>query len=418
MKKIISSLFLTLVLIFFSNFAGAEEDSPGTVESKDKPTVEYKSGFIVRTPDDEFNLSISGGAHVWHYWESVENGQDTNTFKIRRATLIFSGTVFKMLNVTTIFQASTGSDFTYVSGITSTTDPTTGFITSTTAATKKEQKLMTYWQTVGKLTIAPEFILEAGQLYLPFDRMGETSSGSRLFVEVPITATQKDGITTGTTSTIARNSLGTDFDLGLRMSGAMQKFDYFVGIVNGAGGYSLNGNNEFNYGARLVYNILGKVGYAESDLGWSDNLQFAIGAGTVFEDENATDPNTSTPLNWIWNGTADIGLKWRGLAINSAIYTRKLKTGLGYSLDDFGYYAHIGYFVIPKKVELGARMAQIFREGPDNNSNEFGGVATWYIKGNNLKLQTDYTNVLDYENITGTNNETIHRVRTALIMKF
>ncbi|MBI2091615.1 MAG: hypothetical protein HYT75_01285 [Deltaproteobacteria bacterium] len=407
MKKVLFWLIIVLASIATYNAARAEDTAEAAAPA-DKPTVEYKGGFIIRTPDDKFNLKINGAAHLWHFWESVEGGQDTNTFRLRRATFMTTGTFHEKFSVTTIFQTTTTGGFDYVKEVDA----------AGVATTEHEDRLLTYWQTTATLTIMPELVIEGGHVYLPFDRLGETSSGSRLFTELPITATQRDGIKGTTTSSIARNPFGTDEDIGIRIGGDISKFNYNIGVVNGTGAHTLNGNNEFNYGLRLMYNILGAVGYAESDLDWSETPQLAIGTGTIFEDEDAVDANTGTGLNWAWLASTDIGFKWRGLALNTDLYFRKLKTAASLSLDDVGYYIHLGYFVLPKKVEVGARAAQMFREGPDNNSNEFGGVVTWFIKGQNLKLQTDYTNVLDYDAIIGTNNQTRHRIRTALILKF
>jgi hypothetical protein len=405
MKKVLFWLIIVLASIATYNAARAEETAATAAAPADKPTVEYKGGFNIRTPDDKFNLNIGGVAHLWHFWESVEGGQDTNTFRLKRAGFRITGTFFEKFSVTTILQTGTNPGFDYLAAPAATT-------------AEHKENLFTYWQTTAALTIKPELVIEGGHVYLPFDRLGETSSSSRLFVDIPITATQTDGIKGTTTSSIARNAFGTDEDIGLRVSGDISKFNYNVGIVNGTGAHSFNGNNEFNYGLRLMYNILGAVGYSESDLGWSETPQLAIGTGTMFEDEDAVDANTGTGLNWAWLASTDIGFKWRGLSLNTDLYFRKLKTAASLSLDDVGYYIHLGYFVLPKKVEVGGRAAQMFREGPDNNSNEFGGVVTWFIKGQNLKLQADYTNVLDYDAITGTNNQTRHRIRTALILKF
>jgi hypothetical protein len=59
-------------------------------------------------------------------------------------------------------------------------------------------------------------------------------------------------------------------------------------------------------------------------------------------------------------------------------------------LTDIGYYAGIAYYVIPKKLELAIQGSQAIRQGPANDSFEFGCAVNWYIVGNNLKLQLVY----------------------------
>ncbi|MBI4223531.1 MAG: hypothetical protein HY609_01225, partial [Deltaproteobacteria bacterium] len=85
-------------------------------------------------------------------------------------------------------------------------------------------------------------------------------------------------------------------------------------------------------------------------------------------------------------------------------------------LRDTGYYGNAGYFFIPKKLEGMLTVSQLFREGADNNSNEFGGGLNYYIHDNKVKMQFDYTNVLDYDDIAGLNNATYHRFRLMFSM--
>ncbi len=77
-------------------------------------------------------------------------------------------------------------------------------------------------------------------------------------------------------------------------------------------------------------------------------------------------------------------------------------------MDDLGYYANAGYYVIPQKLEIALQAGQIFREGPDNNSNQFGGGINWYIIGNNMKLQAAFNWIEDYDDIAGRKNNNIY----------
>ena len=46
--------------------------------------------------------------------------------------------------------------------------------------------------------------------------------------------------------------------------------------------------------------------------------------------------------------------------------------------------------MIPKKLELALQASQSIRQGPANDSYEFGGGINYYIFGNNLKAQLSY----------------------------
>jgi hypothetical protein len=79
----------------------------------------------------------------------------------------------------------------------------------------------------------------------------------------------------------------------------------------------------------------------------------------------------------------DAGIKWNGLAINAQYFMRWLND---FEADgplplattfDHGYELTAGYFVIPKKLQLYGRGAQVF--GEFGNSSEYGGGARWYF---------------------------------------
>lgn len=402
MKRIIVAIMLGVMVPVMSL---AQE----LVVEEEKPLSGYDGGFYIKTRDDAFKLQFNGRAQLQYRYVRKPNAPDDSTFMLRRGLLAATATFFEKFEVAASILAGTTSGFTYA---------TPGGGTDT----HRDQILLS--EFTGTLNLYPALSIQVGDVYLPMDRMGETSSKSRLFVEVPLTATQSDG---GTVRTIARNPFGTDQDMGVRINGDISKFSYSIGAVNGSGGHAYNANNELNYGLRLVYNILGNPGYTEGDFGWSEDPQLAIGGGAVYEDEDAVDSSTGLPLLWALSTSGDAAFKWRGFTILGDVYMRKLRSVSGgsnyFNLDDFGYYVHSSYFVVPKKLELGGRIAQIFREGPLNDSQEYGGVVNYYINGYNVRWQTDYTLVRDYEQNIGTvavgsYSKLLHRVRSMITLSF
>lgn len=67
-----------------------------------------------------------------------------------------------------------------------------------------------------------------------------------------------------------------------------------------------------------------------------------------------------------------------------------LNTGDSGTIHQQGGYWQAGYFIVPQKVELVARLGGIWDFGGDNMWEYAGGV-NYYIRGNNLKLQADVT---------------------------
>lgn len=362
----------------------------------------WDNGFYLKSEDGNFKMKIGGRMQ---FQEVVEKRSETkpttpkapgasnnfsDSFKIRRVRIQTTGTLFDKLDWFTVLNSGTAGG----------------------TATNFD----TLWIAGFTYNLLTNFRISGGMVQLPMDRMGENSSAAYLGIEPPLTATQEDGIKA---LTIARDTLGLPFDLGIRFDGEVgPKFEYAFGVANGNGIRTANVNNELSYGARVMFNALGRVGYKETDFAWSESPNLSIGMGTGFEDEDAADPAGPT-RNWSWSASGDVAFRYKGLAVNTELYYRLVgmsatsveDTNGDKRLKDVGYYANAGYYVIPKKLEFTLTASQIIREGADNNANEFGGGLNWYIHNESVKFQFDYTNVLDYEDLPGLNNAVYHRFR-------
>ncbi|MBI2344166.1 MAG: hypothetical protein HYV02_07550 [Deltaproteobacteria bacterium] len=362
-------------------------NNPVVPEVTQKPLAGYDNGFILRSADEAFALKIAARSQFQHQYRNIRQaGQvDTNTFVMRRARFYLLGTIFK--------------NFDFSLWLNHGTHPTA--------------PSNTYWWADMTARIVPEFNITAGMTTMPIDRFGETSSGKYAFVEAPITATQEDGIQD---RTIARQAFSNPETLGIRLWGDISRFHYILGVGNGDARQIFNQTRAFAYGARVWVDLIGNPGYDETDFAYTETPGFAIGAGTSFDPQDATDANiNNVTLNWAWTSSGDMILKWRGLSLLGEAYFRRAKVTTGnFTLDDFGYRGQVGYFVLPKKLELVARGVQIYREGPDNNVYEFGGGLNWYIEGHNIKLQVDYSRLKDYDATIGTGGIATDRFRTML----
>jgi hypothetical protein len=95
----------------------------------------------------------------------------------------------------------------------------------------------------------------------------------------------------------------------------------------------------------------------------------------------APDVTLDEALYKMW--AIDAGFKSTGLAINGQYFTRWLNDFVANgplpvsSTFDNGYELTAGYFVVPRKLELYGRGAQVFGEFGD--SSEYGGGARWYF---------------------------------------
>jgi hypothetical protein len=212
-----------------------------------------------------------------------------------------------------------------------------------------------------------------------------------------------------------RSSFGAPDGLGLNFSGEISKFFYSLSLVNGVeSNYQFNPNMRISAGTRLGVNILDSVPGSQTDYECSSKPKLTASAGFNYGAKRV-DPNTGADIKYILTGTAGVALRWGGFAFNTEGYWRRTRiTSPGTAvwsrpqLDDIGYYASAAYYVIPQKLEIAAIGAQIFREGPDNNSYEFGGGINWYIFDNNFKLQGNFTWQEDFDDVLGLENNNIY----------
>lgn len=171
-----------------------------------------------------------------------------------------------------------------------------------------------------------------------------------------------------------------------------------------------------DYGARPLY----------SDLEWNESLVVRLGSSLSFARERGVDqadvplaeenflrltdgtrlvaPGALAPgvtvnafdlLLW----TLDFAGKHRGFSWNGEYFFRWVSSlegngplPLGHFFDH-GFYAELGYFVVPEQWELIARTSQIY--GEFGSAFEYSGGVNWFINGtNNLRLTIDVTRVI------------------------
>lgn len=395
MKRLI--LWLIIVLVAIAATAAAEETKKTSKE--DPVNVGYDKGFFIKNNDDSFIFKINGRFQPQVYFTKV-TGSDSNwTFGIRRARLDFNATMVSdnIMNIS-LEHATKSASFDYVN------------VTNAYAIHK----------------FMPELSVTAGMVGLPLDIIGWRSSNGYQLPEAPITNSQTDG--SAAQMTPLRTSFGVPNGLGMTLDGTFSKKLYYrVSVINGAaeathtvsatgvvtkaaGGqesnYELNFNKRVSAGARLAYDIFENAGSFENDIPYSEKARWTISIGGTYQSKRE-DPNfvVMPTIGYLITGSAGTSFKYRGFSITAEAYGRKTKidnpgsaTFYSNTLDDMAYYVDSGYFVIPNKLEIAGRIAQIFREGPHNNSYEIDGGINWFPTGKpNLKLMTAYTMQRYYE---------------------
>ena len=197
--------------------------------------------------------------------------------------------------------------------------------------------------------------------------------------------------------------------------------------------YAVHHMPEFAYTARLVWNVMGNYGYKEGAHKNSDEWDVTFGlAGAFYHEEPTVGAGTEDK---VMMGNADIGFKYKRLSFQSEVFYRHSDASAAASaVKDFGYYAQLGYFFVPEHFEMAVRMSSLFDdtsnsgnasifnngsltslggnfdgvdEGSDaDNEHEFSLVGSYYFSGTPIKLQAQYSFMLD--GVAGTDDIVNH----------
>lgn len=356
----------------------------------------YDGGFYIKNEDDSFKLKVGGRVQTKLYWlrNKQNNPKDSISFEMRRAVLSVKANYHDIV--------STGFSLMHAIG---------------TAANNNFQNVNVTGAYIS-IEVLPQFVVTTGMVGLPLDMMTETSSKWFLLTEAPITSTQDDGLTA---ITPLRPSFGTPDGLGVNFSGGYWKWFYALSVVNGTeSNYQLNPDRKMSFGFRTGFNILDPVPGSQTDFENSTTPKLTVSMGTMYQGKR-TDPNTTANIKYLWTSSLGVALRWAGFAFTTEGYYRKTRiTSLGTALwarpklTDIGYYAAVGYYILPQKFEIAAQAGQIIRQGPDNDAWQFGGGLNYYIFDNNLKAQLDYRLTTDFDDVTGTQDKKIHQVSLML----
>ena len=399
-----------------------------------------------RNPGDAKNFPELLG--VFGDYRANRSDDFASQFNLRRARLLFLG---HLIN----------PDFKYFIQI--------GFETAENAQTPGSANLLDYYVLS---THYPLFNVQAGQYKVFFNRSQINNTASMQFAE---RAPVQDAFTA---SGLNRRDIG----LTIMNDDEIYPVNYYLGIFNGAGPLfnrygsfnseettpncpggqtggnpfpspagcptntrNLNGNfrndiEKLMYTARLQWNIIGRPGYGEGDLGYSETPQLAVGGGLAYN----PGINTSTDNGYIGIDLANLNFrrqlatfgngrqlgwgrinyltqaydavfKYRGFSLQGEYYFKNMErtfkgapclqtngsggpcmtTTPGLLGNAMGWYVQSGYYLIPRKLEVAARYSYW---DPDTNASgdlikQVDASLNWFPFGT-----YDYQIMLTYSN--------------------
>ncbi len=392
----------------------------------DLQQVGYDRGFYIRSADEQFLLKIGGWMHV--RWTGLnrqtdnprragrQKQDDINGIDIEDLRVIFSGHIHT-------------PKFRYTLVITGDTD--------------QEHAWRTYrgWLTY---EFDKAFQVSAGLLKLPFGRQEPWGKAVLQFVD--------------------RSLANETFKL-TRAAGAMlhgtvaERLTYAVAVVNGLNNQDDRVTQEeldtnFAYVARLEAHILGKPIRTESDLAYSKDPQMEVGLSFAQNDDNGDrrtsgfypipdrvrrgrgiGPNGPVDLTGtdLTQFGADAAFRCRGFSATAEYWLRAIDGESELSAwerltgrDDWthaqGGYFQAGYFIIPRRVELAARLGGVW-DNSGGNSWEYAFVVNYFPWGSyNTVLQVDFTRVdeatTNASEANWSQNDEVNMVRAQLQVRF
>ncbi len=381
--------------------ASGVEGTPAVSTTTGPFQVGYDKGFVIQPVDRDktpFRLRVTGRMQLRETVFSRDDKQWTdnagetrrirnrNDFEIERGRLTFDGYAL---------------------------DPKLGYYINFDFDTDDEHDVIIHDFYMYYL-FSDAFILHGGKAFVP---------GSR------------DWLSGSTKTRFADRSLATSFfrpdrSVGLWAIGEpVDDVYYRTMLANGFNTTDLtfeDVDTNFAYATSVWWDVLGNYGDGYSDLEWHERPGVQVGTSFTYArqqgDEGEGQPLAEENFVRLSDGTrltdtgalaadvtvdrfdvylyaVDLAAKWAGFSVNGEYFFRWIEDLHGdgsLPIDGFfdhGFYLEAGYFVIPKYVEVNARMAQVYGRFGDRGAEYAGGV-NWFINGtHNWKIAFDGTRV-------------------------
>jgi hypothetical protein len=387
----------------------------------------YDEGFYIRASDESFDLKMTGMMTV--RWTGTNRQSDNprlqgrsrqddiNGFGIHYMELNFDG---HLHDQKLLYHISVIGD------------------------TSQANSWQTYYAQI-IYAFADELVVNAGILDLPQGFNNLVADNKLLFVD----------------RALAEEVFSVGYTPGVALSGLLfKKLEYAAGIFNGIGNTTDSPSRDeldtnFAYAASLIYHILGDgVGDDETDLAYSKDPKWDVGTSFACNDDNGDLSGSSvysvperirrglgiggyaeadlTGADLLQFG-AHTAFRWRGFAFTAEWYLRtiggdsryspwELQTGRSDNQHYQGGYVEAAYFIVPKKIELAARLGGVWDAGGDNTWEYTFGANYYPYESHNFTIKADVTRIeevpLDSANAGWFQNDEITMFRVAMQAAF
>lgn len=288
------------------------------------------------------------------------------------------------------------------------------------------------------------FQVTAGMLKVPFGRQELANKTSLLFAD----------------RSIPNEVFNFERMVGVVLHGSVaERLRYAMSISNGLDNRDDSPSREqldtnFAYAGRLVLSLLGEKIVAEDDLAYSKSPKLETGLSLAYNDDNGDRGSSgfySIPdrirrgrgvggigmsdltRTDLFQFGADVAFQYRGLSVTAEYWLRAIDgdskfsdweqlTGRSDTVHQQGGYIQAGYFILPQRVEVAARLGAVWDNDGDDVYEYAVGLNYFPWQSYNMMLRTDFTRVSEVPASSSTanwsQNDEISMIRVQLQAKF
>lgn len=350
----------------------------------------YNKGFFFRTPEFEMKISTRTQFRFAETdFDEASTFADRAEFSIPRARLRLDGYAFFPWLKYKVQYDFTGRAYATASSL---VIPDIGGTFSLSSRSGPDLRDLYF-----DITRNPRASVRLGQFKAPFGIQELTSSGDQEFVDRSIVS-----VLFAPSRELGTMLWGTSFE---------KKFGYEVGVFNGNSRNAIaNDNDKLMYVARVHWDPAGEYKLSESAVDHPDKANWTVGASYLLNSVDAAGDYD------IQSEEVFFGLKYKRLFLLADAYARTVEAAAA-DTDQSGYLAQVGYFFVPRKLEVALRWAQLDpdTDADSNEQTEERVVLGWYFSKHELKFQSDFGRI---ENETPATNNTTYQFRAQLQVVF
>jgi hypothetical protein len=344
--------------------------------------AQYAGGFHVATADNKFTMTVNGLFQP-RFTAFAPNtdaqalgapAAETNDFDIYLGRLALSGSIF---------------------------DPSVKYFVQFQGSTSSNTNSMNFIDWFAEKVFSPKFSVQLGRSWTPYSLENLDSPGKYLFPDF----------------SAAEYAFALSRAVGFEAQGQAGKLGYALMIDNSVPALDAGGQENFNKKLAFIghvhYDVLAPYGYQESDPNgapspeltiWSSVAYNPVAASSSFSNETAGDRTVGA--------TTTVGFRDGFFTLQNTGFYRRTLSSFEPNFNAWGYAEQAAYYVIPKHLEIDARISGVLWGAPDFLGVTPGyDVNTWYsgpnfpyhrivehsvglnyyLYGHNAKLQTAYS---------------------------